>query len=98
MVAEADFLSPEGRDGAAKMRLLCHLPPSQPRGTLRGLMPTRDPVHELQRLERLYKLASDATPLERLLAYEPQCGPAHRQRTVLLRRWGRSVGLESYQP
>jgi hypothetical protein len=35
--------------------------------------------------------------LERLLAYEPVCGPAHRRRAVLLRRLGRELGLESYQ-
>ncbi len=34
--------------------------------------------------------------LERLLAYEPVCGPAHRHRAVLLRRLGRELGLESY--
>ena len=36
-------------------------------------------------------MSTDATRLERLLAYEPVCGPAYRHRTVLLRR----LGLES---
>ena len=47
-------------------------------------------------VERAAALPSDATRLERLLAYEPVCGPAHRHRAVLLRRLGRELGLESY--
>jgi hypothetical protein len=53
-------------------------------------------AYELRRLERAAALSSDATRLERLLAYEPVCGPAHRHRAVLLRRLGRELGLESY--
>ena len=41
-------------------------------------------AYELRRLERAAALSSDATRLERLLAYEPVCGPAHRHRAVLL--------------
>jgi hypothetical protein len=53
-------------------------------------------AYELRRLERAAALPSDATRLERLLAYEPVCGPAPRHRAVLLRRLGRELGLESY--
>jgi len=58
--------------------------------------PTFWRAYELRRLERAAALPSDTTRLERLLAYEPVCGPAHRHRAVLLRRLGRELGLESY--
>ena len=54
-------------------------------------------AYELRRLERAAALSSDATRLERLLAYGPVCGPAHRHRAVLLRRLGRELGVESYK-
>ena len=54
------------------------------------------PLWRAYELERAAALSSDATRLERLLAYEPVCGPAHRHRAVLLRRLGRELGLESY--
>ena len=54
--------------------------------------------HELERLERLWALPSDATPVERALLYEPRCGPAHRHRYGIIRAWGRSVGLEPFEP
>jgi hypothetical protein len=57
-----------------------------------------DKTYELRRIERMATLPSDAATIERLLAYEPRCGSAHRHRTMLIRRWGRGVGLEEYRP
>jgi hypothetical protein len=58
-------------------------------------MREHDAVREL---ERVYGLEFDLTPLERVLAYEPKTGAGQRYKTMFLRRWGRSVGLEPYQP
>lgn len=67
------------------------------RVTLLGLM-APDPVYGLERLELLWLLSSDATPIERLLAHQPLTGSGHRHRTMLLTRWGRAAGLDRYQP
>jgi hypothetical protein len=53
---------------------------------------------DLEDLERAWALPSDATPLERLLAYQPLTGAGQRHKTMLVTRWGRSVGLDRYQP
>jgi hypothetical protein len=66
-----------------------------------SLMPAQEQpldVYKLRRIERMAALPHDAGSIERVLAYEQQCGPAHRHRTMLIRRWGRSVGLEPYEP
>jgi len=50
--------------------------------------------HELERLEQLWLLPSDVTPLERLLG--SLTGAGQRHRTMLLRRMGRERGLNPY--
>lgn len=50
-------------------------------------------AYELRRLERTVALPSDATRLERLLAYEPVCGPAHRHHAKLIVDESRRLGI-----
>jgi len=50
-------------------------------------------AYELRRLERAVALPSDATRLERLLAYEPVCGPAHRHQAKLIADESRRLGI-----
>jgi hypothetical protein len=57
-----------------------------------------DPDYTLARLEQLWLLPPDATPIERVLLCEPECGPAHRHRAMIITKWGRSVGLHRYEP
>ena len=50
-------------------------------------------AYVLRRLERAAALPSDATRLERLLAYEPVCGPAHRHHAKLIADESRRLGI-----
>jgi hypothetical protein len=62
----------------------------------RGVMrPFRSTVTRMaDELERLYLLPSDATPLQRALAYRPhQCGEAWRHRNRVIVKLCREQGL-----
>jgi hypothetical protein len=53
---------------------------------------------DLEDLERAWALPSDATRIERLLAYQPLTGAGQRHRTMLVTRRGRDAGLTRSQP
>ena len=62
-------------------------------------MPTPDRRDDqIQKLERVYALPEGATLIERAILYEPKTGNGWRHRCMLLTRWGRSLGLDPYQP
>lgn len=49
-------------------------------------------------LERVVVLPTDATAIERALAFEPKTGAGRRHRCGIVTRWGRAVGLDRYEP
>jgi hypothetical protein len=50
-------------------------------------------AYERRRLERMWLLPTDASPLERALAYEPACFEAGRQRDKRIAALCRELGL-----
>jgi hypothetical protein len=50
-------------------------------------------AYELRRIERMWLLPTDATPLERVLAYEPRCFEAGRQQNRRIAELCRELGL-----
>lgn len=51
-------------------------------------------AYELRRLERMWLLPADASPLERVLAYEPACFEGGRQQNYRIAALCRELGLQ----
>ena len=52
-----------------------------------------DQMNDLERLERQWLLPSDATPLQRALAYRPFCAPAAQHRNKVIADLCRELGI-----
>jgi hypothetical protein len=50
-------------------------------------------AYELRRIERMWLLPADASPLERVLAYEPACPEGGRQKNYRIVALCRELGL-----
>src|SRR5207245_5774321 len=77
------FVLPPGRHGQS--------PPAREERSMSKN--TRRAAYEQRRLERMWLLPADATPLERVLAYEPACFEGGRQQNYRIAVLCRELGL-----
>ena len=52
-----------------------------------------EPVSDLDRLEGMWRLPSNATPLQRALAFVPLCWPAAQHKSIVIHKLCRELGI-----